>query len=93
MWPGLVVVGARANGDGLTLRLADGRLASAYFPNTGELEIPVRLWLRARFERPVEVAIPGRPRAQTNVAFVKRIDKLRSGTFYFLGEDPWPKRP
>jgi hypothetical protein len=64
MLPGLVVVGAPANGDGLTLRLAAGRLASAYFPSTGTREIPV-LRLSARFEPPVEVAIPARPRAHT----------------------------
>jgi competence protein ComEC len=50
-----------ADGDGVTLRLSDGRVVSAYFPGAGELEIGARLRVRARFEPPDEARNPGEP--------------------------------
>ncbi len=53
------------DGDGLVLRLADGRRVTAFVPNSAHFEIGSRLGLRARFEPPDEARNPGEPSGRT----------------------------
>jgi competence protein ComEC len=49
------------DGDGVILRLRDGRVVSAFVPGAAQLAIGTRLRLRARFEPPGVARNPGEP--------------------------------
>jgi len=53
--------GGPLDGDGAVLRLADGRIVSAFVPEAASLGVGARLRLRARFEPPDVARNPGEP--------------------------------